>query len=212
MAGRSGSLLRDLNTFKDVDETIKIYLRTDKRVNANARNLRAEATTLFNWLKSPRGWSKMTISDDLEHHMYVKFSDEMTVDEIFYLFSVGEGELTFKRKPQRFLTEADASKKITKDETVYNPYPYESKPLYEVTGSGDVTLYIGDKSCGIKGMSGTVYLDADMQASYAIVDGVKVPKNDIVLNDIPTLSSDRTNISWLGTITDLKIKLRWWTL
>lgn len=212
MPGRSSSLLRDYNTFNDVDESITVYLRTDKRVNAKARNLRAEATALFNWLKSPRGWSRMTFSDDLEHHIFVKFSDELSIDEIFYLFDVGEGELTYKRKPQRFITEANESKVVKKDETLYNPYPYESFPLYEVDGAGDITLYIGSRSCVIKGLSGTIYIDAEMQASYTFFNGILTPANNKVLNDIPTLSSDRTNISWLGNVTSLKIKPRWWTL
>lgn len=154
----------------------------------------------------------MTFSDDLEHHIFVKFSDEISIDEIFYLFDVGEGELTYKRKPQRFITEANESKVVKKDETLYNPYPYESFPLYEVAGTGDITLYIGSRSCVIKDLSGTIYIDAEMQASYTFVNGILTPANNKVLNDIPTLSSDRTNISWLGNVTSLKIKPRWWTL
>lgn len=208
--GQNGALMLDKGTFKLVTEELPVYLFAKDR---SKRNLREEATELFNWLKSPNGWCELYYSDDPYHLMQVHIASELSFNEVFYLFYVGEGTLPFTRKPERWNTDGLAVREITKKgDILYNPELFRSAPSITVYGSGDITLYINNQTVVLKGITSPITLDAQMQNSYTKPNGVITPANSSVLNPIPTLDPGDNVFDWIGNVTKIEVIPRWWTI
>ena len=89
------------------------------------------------------------------------------------------------------------------------PNPFPALPLIEVTGSGDITLTVGDVDVEITGMENKITLDSETQNAY---NGAINLNGIINAPDFPVLREGANNISWTGDVTSVKIIPRWWTL
>ena len=89
------------------------------------------------------------------------------------------------------------------------PNPFPALPLIEVTGSGDITLTVGDVDVEITGLENKITLDSETQNAY---NGTTNLNGIINAPDFPVLREGVNNISWTGTVTSVQITPRWWTL
>ncbi|MBC1286892.1 hypothetical protein HB818_14095 [Listeria booriae] len=210
VAGRHGALMIDRGTFKQVQEEVPVYLFASDRATTN---IRAEANELFSWLKSARGWCELTYSDDARYFMKATVAGELSFQEVFYLFYVGEGAIPFIRQPQRYVQDGRRVRTITtKGTTLTNPEQFESQPKITVYGTGDITLYVGNKIVVLKGVTDPITLDTEMGNSYTSVNGIIVPANQKVSNALPNLGLGDTAFDWIGNVTKIEVVPRWWTI
>lgn len=208
--GRNGSLLRDKGTFKNVDEPVSCYLfAKDQKIN----NIREEASATFRWLKSPRGWCELRYSDDPYYFMKAHVPQMLSFNEVFHLFYVGEGEITFTRKPERWSVTGQQINTLTKSgEVLINPELFESYPIIKVYGSGNITLYVNNKVVVLENITDPITLDSEMKNSYTRTNNVLISANHKVKNTLPTLSSGENEIAWIGDVSKIEITPRWWTI
>lgn len=210
IAGRHGALMLDRGTFKQVQEETPVYLFADDRCRTN---IRQEANELFSWLKSTQGWCELTYSDDPRYFMRATVPAELSIKEVFYLFYVGEGVIPFVRQPQRYVEDGRRIRTITKQGTVLtNPELCESQPKITVYGTGDITLYVGNKTVVLKGITDPITLDTEMGNSYTTVNGVITSANHKVSNALPNLALGDTPFNWIGNVTKLEVTPRWWSI
>lgn len=87
-----------------------------------------------------------------------------------------------------------------------NPTPFESCPVFEVEGSG--TLTVGNISMNIVN-SGTTIIDSEMMEAYEEENGAIISRNDSVSGEFPKLESGNNNIETVG-LTSVKVTPRWW--
>ncbi|EDN8187268.1 hypothetical protein GSY37_04550 [Listeria monocytogenes] len=208
--GRNGSILRDKGTFKNVDEPISCYLFAKNR---DLKNIREEASAAFDWLKSPRGWCDLYYSDDPFYFMKAHVPAAISFKEVFQLFYVGEGDIPFTRKPERYSTSGHQIRTINKSgEIIYNPESYESYPTIQIFGSGNITLYINNRAIILDNITDSITLDCEMMSSYTNINGVLVSANSKVRNTLPTLMPGENEIAWIGNVSKIEISPRWWTL
>ena len=90
--------------------------------------------------------------------------------------------------------------------TLVNPTPFESCPVFEVEGSG--TLTVNNSSMTIAN-NGTTIIDSEMMEAYEEENGAIVSRNDMVSGEFPTLKEGNNNIGAVG-LTSVKVKPRWW--
>lgn len=210
VAGRNGSLLRDKGTFKNVEEPISCYLFAKDRAS---KNIREEASAVFSWLKSPIGWCDLLYSDDPHYFMKAHLSKELSFNEIFHLFYVGEGALNFTRKPERWAIAGKQVHTITRSgEQLINPEPFASLPQIKVYGTGDITLYVNNQAVVLKDITDPIVLDSEMKNSYTKENNILVSANHKVKNILPPLMPGTNEISWIGNISKIEIIPRWWTI
>jgi len=89
-----------------------------------------------------------------------------------------------------------------------NPTPFTAQPVFEVEGSG--TLTVNNESMTIAN-NGTTIIDSEMMEAYEEENGAIVPRNDSVSGEFPTLKEGNNNIGTVG-LTSVKVKPRWWEL
>jgi len=95
--------------------------------------------------------------------------------------------------------------------TLYNPYPFASKPYLKISGSGSGTLTIQrgaqSKTWSFTGISGYVECDSELMNFYKD----SVLKNSTVTGEgYPELLPGESEITFTGGITGVQIAPRWW--
>ncbi len=131
--------------------------------------------------------------------------DELSVVGIF--------TATFSCKPFRYLISALDIAEIESGATLYNPFPFESKPSMRITGSGNVVLTIsnseGTKVYRFNSVDGYVECDSELMNCFK---GTVLKNSYFVADDFPKLAYGENVISWTGSVTRVDIAPRWWCL
>ena len=164
--------------------------------------------TIMNWLQ---GRGRVSFSDDpgREYEAYitagVNYAQWVTAfdDRVFEVYFVCE--------PAAYHTGVSDITLDTSGTTVTNPGQATSRPLWAVTGEGDITLEIGSEAVDLEDIDGTVYLDSEDMEAWSIdsLTDERVNQNGIMTGEFPTLPPGGTVISWTGDVDSVVITPRW---
>lgn len=131
--GRNGAFALDYGRFENIEVTYNCGIAGDDDADF------ASAISDFrNWLCSRNGYVRL--SDDYNAGEYrlaiYKSGLEVTAENL----KAGEFPVVFECKPQRFLTSGENTISVTSGDTITNPTLFESRPMLEVTGYGNINL------------------------------------------------------------------------
>ena len=127
---------------------------------------------------------------------------------------VGQFDLLFNCKPQRFLKSGEHGVYLDAESTLYNATAFPAKPLITVYGDGAGVVSVGGTSVELREFADSIILDCDMQNAYCIgVDGIPINMNSLIFApEFPELQPGETLVTWYGGVTGVEIIPRWWTL
>jgi len=131
--GRNGAYALDKGRFENIEVTYPAGIFADNELDF------AEAISDFrNFLCSKKGYVRLT--DDYnptEYRMAIyKSGLEVTPAQL----RAGEFEITFECKPQRWLLSGETAMSVTSGDEINNPTLFDSSPLLEVEGYGDIGI------------------------------------------------------------------------
>lgn len=203
--GRNGDLVGIENRFVNYDVTYPAFIYLN--FSSNIEGFR-------NLLLSKFGYFRLEDSyhpNEFRQAVYVgPFTPRVQTNNL-----VGEFDLVFNCKPQRYLKSGETQihgTKIsgtTKNITVSNPTLFPSQPLLRIYGAGTIT--IGSQTVTISQADGYTDIDCEMMDCFK----GSVNKNSYVsFSDykFPTLQSGNTSITFGTGITEWYITPRWWIL
>lgn len=101
---------------------------------------------------------------------------------------------------------------ITKPTTIFNYGFKESKPYIHVWGSGDITIYINNRTLVLKNVENEIEIDSEIMNCYKKIHDVAVNTNDKMYSPFPIISTGENTISWTGNVTKIEIEGRWCNL
>lgn len=131
--GRNGAFALDYGRFENIEVTYNCGIAGD-----NDADFASAISDFRNWLCSRNGYVRLT--DDYnagEYRMAIyKSGLEVTAENL----KAGEFPVVFECKPQRFLTSGESKISVTSGDTITNPTLFNSRPMLEVTGYGDVNI------------------------------------------------------------------------
>lgn len=126
--GRSGSFYLDRNRYEDVEHVYHIVALT-----------KSDASNLINALVSKKGFLRLTDSYNTDEYYYAALK-EITEPVITPERDKNTFKVIFTRKPQRFLTSGETAVTVANNGTLTNPTLFESSPLLEVKGYGNIGI------------------------------------------------------------------------
>lgn len=131
--GRNGAFALDYGRFENIEVTYNCGIAGDDDADF------ASAISDFrNWLCSRNGYVRL--SDDYNAGEYrqaiYKSGLEVTAENL----KAGEFPVVFECKPQRFLTSGETAVSITSGDTITNPTLFDSRPMLEITGYGNIDI------------------------------------------------------------------------
>ena len=131
--GRNGAFALDYGRFENIEVTYNCGIAGD-----NDADFASAISDFRNWLCSRNGYVRL--SDDYnagEYRMAVyKSGLEVTAENL----KAGEFPVVFECKPQRFLTSGENTISVTSGDTITNPTLFDSRPMLEATGYGNINL------------------------------------------------------------------------
>ena len=196
--GRNGDLTMDNGRFKNVTMKYPAFIPRDFKENMAA--FRA-------FMKSFTGYQRLEDTYHPEYY-YMALMTEGFDPEPSPYNRAAEFEITFNRKPQRWLKSGeDFLPVMTAAGSVFNPTSFEARPLIRVVGTG--TFYVGDIPVEVVTNPTYIDIDCDLQDCYNGLNNLN--SNVIFTNGFPVLKPGNNNVT-LGTCTSLQIKPRWWTV
>ena len=144
--GRNGAFALDKGRFENIEVSYPAGIFADNETDF------AEAISDFrNFLCSRNGYVRLTDEyNPNEYRMAIyKSGLEVTPAQL----KAGEFEIIFDCKPQRWLTSGETAITVASGDTVTNPTLFESSPMLEVVGYGDIgiggeTITISNSSLG----------------------------------------------------------------
>jgi len=133
IAGRNGKFALDKGRFENIEVTYPagIYADTEEEF--------AEAVSNFrNYLCSRDGYVR--IEDEYNPNEYRMGVYKSGLEVTPKLLKAGEFNITFDCKPQRWLKSGENAITVASGDVVTNPTLFESSPMLEVIGNGDIVM------------------------------------------------------------------------
>ena len=114
--------------------------------------------------------------------------------------------LTLILAPFKYVTD-NQQITLASGDTISNPYTRYSKPLFEITGTGNITLTVNDVAFTISGLTEnqTVYVDSTRHITYSGSTLLTGKTN----GQYPLLNIGSNTVSWTGTISSVKYNGNW---
>ena len=199
--GRNGSLLMTRNRYPDVEMVLSFIF---------ADEFKYTYKQFVNRILALSGYQRLEYSEDGDAY-YMAYIESAIEPTSTPDSKMGKFEITFIRKPERYLYAGERKMVFTESGSINNPTMFESRPLLRVYGTGN--LYIGNDTITITQADQYTDIDCDIMEAYK--DSAAYPKNQYIeLSgiDYPTLKPGRNNISWGTGITGVDIIPRWWML
>lgn len=132
--GRNGAFALDKGRFENVTVTYPAGIFAD-----NETDFAAAISDFRNYLCSRKGYCRLTDEYNPNEYRMAVYKSGLEVDPA--QLRAGEFEITFECKPQRWLTSGETKVTIAQSgDTITNPTLFESGPLLEVVGYGDIGI------------------------------------------------------------------------
>lgn len=151
------------------------------------------------------GKSTLTLSRFPGYHFKIRKISLQAID------GTGHGKridytLTLTVAPFRYVDDNEWISLVAGDD-IYNDHTRYSKPLFEIKGTGNITLTVNGSTFTINGLNSnqTVYIDSQRHITYSgstLITG----KTD---GKYPLLNIGRNSVSWTGTVATVRFKGNW---
>lgn len=134
--GRNGAFLMDLGRFENIEVTYPCGIPGDDQADF------AEKISDFrNAILSKRGYQRLTDEYNPNEYRMASYVSGMEVEAVEgQQGTVGEFELVFNCKPQRWLTSGETAVTVADGDTLTNPTLFDAEPLLEISGVGTVRM------------------------------------------------------------------------
>lgn len=197
--GRSGSFLIDGKRYADTTHTYNCVIY---------ENFENNLQRLRNILASQVGYQRL---EDSIHpdEFYKAYYAEDFVTFVNPHRDMGHCEVTFTRKPQRYLKSGETIVTFTNNNSITNETYFPSQPLLRIYGTG--TVGIGDNAITITSADGYTDVDCEMMEAYK---GTRSCNAYVQIqgNDFPVLKPGANGITLGSGITRVDITPRWYRL
>lgn len=201
--GRNGTLTRS-EGFANVIQEYDVY------ISAAATGLPTAANDFAAWLLSVEGYQRL--EDSYNPGVFRLARLVPSADLVNWMNRFGRATLRFDCLPQRFLTSGETATTYTTDATITNPTAFPALPLVVVRGSGDIVFNLGGYVVSIEDLASEITIDCEAQNCY---DGPTNLNASVTLGngEFPRLAPGANTLAIVsGSVTEIEITPRWWTL
>ena len=202
--GRDGDLIAGSGRFPNIQVTYSVFIPA-KTISELSQKITAVKAWLYSGLNSYH-----TLSDtyDTAFFRHAVFAGKLDIED--ELNRIGIFTISFSCKPFRYDAAGTESVTLATGEVLLNPYPFTSKPILRIEGSGKGTLTIQSEGSNaiwnFTSIDGYVEADSEQMNFYKDAE----PKNDTVSGDgFPLLYPGENTVSFSGGITAVTVTPRW---
>ena len=204
--GRDGDLISGNGRFPSVQITYSVFIPA-KTIS----ELSAKITAVKSWLYSGlNSYHELTDTYDTEFSRKAVYAGKLDIED--ELNRIGIFTISFSCHPFRYSLEGQKGVMLLNGHKVSNPYPFVSKPLITLAGSGKGTLTIqsldSNATWTFDDTNGLI-MDTEQMNCYRGAESM----NDTVSGDgFPLLHPGDNIFTFTGGITVVAVQPRWWSI
>lgn len=201
IAGRNGTVLLDDGSFENIDITYPAFVFT---------NMPERVRDFRNYMGALAGYQRLEDTYAPETFRMAQYSGGIDVKTSGYMNRMGEFDITFNCKPQRFLKSGEREITFTENGAIYNPTEFEAQPHIRVYGTGDGTVGIGSYLITIEDIDGYIDIDCELMDAYK---GTLNCNSQVSFNaDDFKIRAGQSGVTFSGDITSVIIKPRFYII
>lgn len=186
--GRNGTLEIDQGRYENIEVIYPAMVMAD-----NQEQFREKLSAFRNAILSQKGYQRLEDSYHPDEYRMGVYHSGLSVSELLTYHQVGEFELTFNCKPQRWLTAGELPIPLKSGDVLQNPTPFNSGPLLEITGHGNIS-FNGYEIALEDEVMGTVELDTGKTSGEpGTTTSVSVVLDDSLFNTGDTIEVTPTS-------------------
>lgn len=197
--GRSGSLtlLEGENVYEDIILSVECYVRDLTKLDQIAA-----------WL---RGRGALVLGNMSNRYYDARCVNQVELAKVLRGREHRTFAAVFRCKPFRYIYPAPASIALVNGGSITNPGTADAEPVISLTGSGEVTLTIGDKSVDIALPPTATTIIIDVAAGFAYsADGTVNMTGLLTIDDWPlTIPPGTSAVAWTGTVSSASLLPNW---
>lgn len=195
--GRDGAIAQDFGGHKDATVEMNAYQVGDDQYRA------ARA-----WLQ---GSGDMVFSTDTAHAYAVTIAGAIEYRKLTRNSKVRTMQIPMRIAPYAKRLPEAAAFTVESGDTITNPGTAFSLPKIKISGTGDVSIMIGDQQIEIDGLEAGAPIIIDSQLMECMNADESELKNGMVsMDEFPRMKPGANAVSWTGEITEFKVeKPRW---
>lgn len=193
VAARSGSL-----TVLEGDDVYDDFILSVDCAVSDLTNLH----TIGGWL---RGSGKLELPEQPGGHYLARVVNQIEFAKVMRGRTNRNFTVTFRCQPFWYVSAVVDIVLTESTSIITNPGNIASEPVITVTGSGDITLMIGQTIIELDGISSSITIDTPLMEAYSGTESM----NDNMRGDFPTLAPGNVPISTSGSVTSVTIKPNW---
>lgn len=202
--GRDGDLISGSGRFPNVQVTYSVFIPA-KTISELSQKITAVKGWLYSGLNA---YHKLSDTYDTEFTRKAVYAGKLDIED--EMNRIGIFTISFSCQPFRYSVDGQTETTLVSGGVITNPYPFVSKPMITVAGSGDGTLTIqSDESNAIwtiTDIEGSVIIDSEQMLCYSGTES----KNDTVSGDgFPLLYPGDNIFTFTGDITAVAVLPRW---
>ena len=201
IAGRNGSLLIDEGCFDNITVTYPAFIITEmpERVQEFA-----------NYMSKFAGYQRLEDSYAPDVFRLAQYSGGLEVKTKGYMNRMGEFDISFNCKPQRFLKSGENALTFNANGNIWNRTDYDAQPLVRVYGTTAGTVGIGSYLITIESID--EYVDIDCELMDAYKGAINCNANVSFNADSFKIPAGVSGVTFTGGITSVVIKPRYYMI
>ena len=197
--GLSGSLVQTegVDVYKDITLAVKCYCPDPTP---------AAVAMIAGYF---RGASKLELPNRPEGYYEARVVNQIAFSKILRGNTPRTFTVNFRCKPFLHLYSGETEETVSSGDFLHNPTGIQAKPLFTITGSGDITLLVGTQIIQLNGIEGGIILDSELQEAY----WDNALKNNCMTGEFPVLGEGDSAVSWTGgSVPKVKVIPHWVSL
>lgn len=187
--GRDGAIAIDQGRYSNITVTYPagVFAR-------DQAEFRDKLSAFRNAILSQKGYKRLTDSYHPEEYRMGLYASGLEVSPV-NMGSAGQFSLAFQCKPQRWLIDGDYPIPVNDDDIMINPTLFDSRPLLEMTGYGDIefngyTISVRDEPVGPINLISNYSDRLDNSSSMSWSKSLEVNTSQLNSSDTITVSGD----------------------
>jgi len=117
--------------------------------------------------------------------------------------------INFRCQPFFYHDDSPVETPLESGAFIVNPGTAASEPVISITGSGDITLMVGQYIVELEGITGSIILDTPRMEAYRMDGPLPINQNGIMTGEFPLLVPGANAVSWTGDVSAITIQPNW---
>ena len=202
--GRDGELVNSNKRYGNATITYTCFLPAKSIDELNTRIRNVKKMLYFD----NDSYHELTDSYDPSFMRYAIFNSKLDITD--QVNKIGSFTVTFSVLPFKYLIESLEPVEIGNGATLFNPYPFASKPCLKITGNGNIAITISNSKGSLVYRFNYVdeYVECDSELMN-VFSGTVLKNSSFIADSFPVLEPGDNHISFSGEVLKLEVIPRW---